>query len=283
MILRYLIELRNTLLNAVATAKKWYWQFCVDYLRVVGCSFLRIWSREKETKTQIAGFTIFLPHNFVAFLVVQEIFVYELYKRIQWLTHVLDLWGYIGDSGLYLSKYNDHVTIIESDPVNFSYLTKNLQQVHNVTAHNKAVVAHDNEKFFLVQDNAYRWTVSNAASDQHTSIEIPTISIQKLLAENNFDWLKMDIEWGEYPLITYFIEHNLFPFKKWFIEFHFTPEGFSSQKELFVQFIGFLSTKKFLYEIFDNAGKIQPTIAFFEQLTTNTLKESYINLYFQAL
>ncbi|MBP7847636.1 FkbM family methyltransferase [Patescibacteria group bacterium] len=70
-----------------------------------------------------------------------------------------------------------------------------------------------------------------------------TITLAQLLKDNTFDALKMDIEGGEYPLLTYMIEQDIFPFTKGFIELHFTPEEHKTQYALFLKFASFLSTK----------------------------------------
>jgi len=207
---------------------------------VVVFSVLHVKSSKKQHTVHIAGKEIYLPNNYIAYLVIYEIFVAKLYARISNLSHVLDLGGYIGDSALFLACRNKKVTVVESDPDNFSYIAKNTKDYTNIITYNKAVVSDPNQKMFIVKDNEYRGSITTQPSNDYLTHEVSTITIAQLLQENSFDGLKMDIEGGEYELISYFIKHNTFPFLKGFIEMHFSLSDFNSQRAIFKNFIRFL-------------------------------------------
>jgi hypothetical protein len=142
-------------------------------------------------------------------------------------------------------------------------------------------VADDSKDFFLTEDNEYRWTLSTEQKKHAHSARIQAISIEKILKENNFDGLKMDIEWWEYPIIEYCVNTWLFPFKKGFIEFHFFIQESENQKVGFRNFLKFLWSHDYLYELFDNAWKTIGIIDYREHLSQDLEKTEYINIYFE--
>ncbi len=277
----YLKEIPAFLWRCCKIISKWYFAFLVSYLRALFTSVTGLKHRQSTTHTLIAGTTLYLPNNYVAFLVAYEIFVAELYRPIAWCQHVLDLWGYIGDSALYLAKQNHQVTVVESDPHNFSFIEKNTSHLTNITALQWAIVADASHKLYLIEDNIYRWTVATSLHPSLPSHEITTITLAQLLKDNTFDALKMDIEGGEYPLLTYMIEQDIFPFTKGFIELHFTPEEHKTQYALFLKFASFLSTKWYVYDLFDNDGQTVRATECDALLTKWIAHMYYLNIYFQ--
>lgn len=279
----YLKEILNIIKYSFYILKKWYYSFLIDFIIISILSPLKINFFLKEKKVNIWSNKIIIPYNYVAFCVILEIFIFELYKNIQWLEHVLDLWWYVWDSAMYMSKINKKVTVVESDNSNFRLLNKNLNNIHNVVLINKAVVLDSSKDFYIIDDNIYWWTISKDTNECFKSKKIETISIDELMKNNNFDWLKLDIEWGEYDLINYFIVNDNFSFKKWFIEFHFFKNNFENAKQVFIEFINYLSNKGYIFDIFNNEGMIISNTKFITDLNQNNIKWSFVNLYFEYL
>lgn len=277
----YLKEIPVFLWRCGKILSKWYIAFLASYLNVVFTSVTGIKHRQSATHTNIAWNSLYLPNNYVAFLVAYEIFVAELYRPIKWCQQVLDLWGYIWDSAVYLAQQNQQVTVVESDPHNFSFIQKNTSHLHNVTALQGAIVADASQKLYLIEDNIYWWTVATAPHPSLPSHEIATITLAQLLQEATFDALKMDIEGGEYPLLTYMIEQDVFPFTKGFIELHFTPQEYIAQYTLFLKFGTFLTTKWYVYDLFDNDGNTVRPTELHTLLAQGISHMHYLNIYFQ--
>lgn len=274
----YIKHIRDYFKNSITILSHWYVYFWLQYTYILFLTLLKIKPRTLTKRVELGDVTITIQNNFVSFLVMQEIFIEQLYKRLHGLNHVLDLGWYIGDSAIYLSKINNHVTVVESDPKNFALCQVNTRNLPNVTIHNWAVVWND-EKRFIVDNNEYRWEITKE-TDNEDAKEIATISIQDL-EKQGFDGIKMDIEWWEYELIAYWLEAWTFSYKKWFIEFHFFKWHKKHQFEGAWNFIQMLVQKWYMFEFFGNDGRLVSTVDTMKQIREHTLPFEYLNIYFE--
>lgn len=273
----YLKHIQDYCKNSFTILSHWYVYFWLQYTYILFLTLLKVKPKKTTTRVEFDNMTIMIQNNFVSFLVMQEIFIEQLYKRLHSLNHVLDLWWYIWDSAIYLSKINNHVTVLESDPKNFELCQINTRNLPNVSIYNCAVTGEQKKKF-IVDTNEYRWEVRWEASEN--AKEIPTMSIQEL-EKLWCDGIKMDIEWGEYELITYWLETNSFAYKKWFIEFHFFKWHKTEQFSWARHFINMLIEKKYMFEFFWNDGNLVSTVDTMKQIKEHTLPVEYLNIYFE--
>lgn len=274
----YIKHIQNYLNNSLTILRHWYVYFWLQYTYILFLTLLKIKPIKNTKVVRLNNVNICIQNNFVSFLVMQEIFIEELYKRMHSLNHVLDLGWYIWDSALYLSKINNHVTVIESDPKNFKLCEINTRNLGNITLYNAAVTGKP-EKRFIVNNSEYRWEIMKE-SDNEDAVEIPTISIQEL-EKLGCDGIKMDIEWGEYELISYWLETGEFIYKKWFIEFHFFKGHKKQQFEWTLKFIKMLIEKEYMFEFFGNDWKLVSTVDTMKQIREHKLPFEFINMYFE--
>lgn len=278
----YIRWLKQFLIKSYSTIKSWNRSLQKKYFIIFITNALKIRMKEKERSVNLNGDKIIIPNNIPWVYILQELFVFDLYKRLHWLDHILDLGWYIWDSWLYLSKYNKKVTVFESDPTVFIFLQKNLSSIDNVDYYNKAVIAKE-RNIFITKNTLSRWTLLEKDDKNKETIKINTINISNILKENKFDWLKMDIEGWEYEIIEYLLENNIFPFKKGFIELHFTSKEIEKQSKICIDLIEFFCKNKFMFESFDNDWKYISNIDAIHAIKTKALTYSPINIYFETL
>lgn len=267
--------------NSYTIVSHWYIIFWLQYTYILFLTLLKITPKNKNTTVSIRDVTLTIPYNFVSFLVMQEIFIEQLYKRLHSLNHILDLGWFIWDSAIYLSKLNNHVTVVESDPRNYALCQLNTRYIPNITLHNAAVTGND-EKRFIISNNEYWWEVATSNSDNQNAIEIPTIAIQEL-EKTWVDGIKMDIEWGEYDIISHWLATDVFPYKKWFIEFHFFKEHKHSYCSIAFEFILMLQRKWFVFEFFGNDWIIMPNCEVMDAIKHSSVTYEYLNIYFELI
>jgi FkbM family methyltransferase len=274
----YLRELKSYLSNSYYFIASKNFSLWVSYTRGLFFALLKIRKLNRPIEISIQGYNILVPNNFVSMLMLGEIFVYGVYDRLKNLNHVLDLGGYVGDSAIFLSQYNSKVTMVESDPNNFKLAEKNCKSLKNVELISWAIVASKKEKMYILDDNEYRGTIQSKANEKNKNkmIEVNLVEIAELEAKYAFDGLKMDIEWGEYEIIKYWIKNKKFTFTRWFIEFHFTDSQREDEMKLLKEFLHFIAWYKCFYYLYDNSSQCVPII---EILNDSEIK--FINLYFE--
>jgi len=153
-----------------------------------------------------------------------EVLYDEFYHKLEWYQCVLDLWWYIGESAIRLSQTNKKVIVYEAHPENYRYLLKNIHPYKNIIAYNNAAVWDDQKTMIF-----YGWAFDMGAWNQETFekkqiSKVSCVNIIDILQSQEFDAIKMDIEWAEYECMTALMnDHELLfkRFKVWFIEFHF--------------------------------------------------------------
>ena len=177
----------------------------------------------------------------------------DLFKDMHWLDKVLDIWWFIWESSNYLSIYNKEVNTYELSPTNFKYLEKNCFWIKNIQYFNWCVWISEKE----YTEFSDLWTVSSInkkAQVKWNVVRIKNYNLIDILKANNFDWLKLDIEWWEYDILKPIIDNWLFKFKKWIIEFHELDK--KESMEFLKEFLIFLEDNMYSYKILSNENQI---------------------------
>ncbi len=281
----YLRELGSYLTNSYHIIQFGHRAIRYYYTQALAIALFKIKTYSKTITLTLQGNQLIVPNNFVAILMVCEIFVYGVYKRLHWLEHILDLGGYVGDSAIYLSAHNSKVTMVESDRYHADFAKQNTASIDNIIIHHAAIIASDEPTIYLVWDNEYRGTVKphKPQNYQGSITKIPALNIATLEQENQFDGIKMDIEWGENEIVRYWIDHDRFMYKKWFIEFHFFANQMQIALQNFQDFLTFLGSQWFLYVLYDNSNQLVDVINFIQDLVLHPYQTQYINIYFEKL
>jgi FkbM family methyltransferase len=136
-----------------------------------------------------------------------------------------------------LSQHNWNVSIYEPNPSNFQFIKLNTSQYNNISIYNWAVVAWSDSRLYY---EGWDFNAGGRIVHYKTDLKISGYNIQDILSENTYDGLKMDIEWWEYDIIEYFIQHKaVFPFKKWYIEFHHYHDNdkHSNSIDMFIDYL----------------------------------------------
>lgn len=253
--LKYIINVIHIFFSYL---KKWYRLLAMYF--ALSCIKQILWYKKYSLITQTFenNITISLPNNHLTLLVISEIFLFEMLKPLKWCKCVLDIGWYIWESAIYLSKQNKNVIVFEPDIDAYKILKKNITAYHNIISHNQFVTL-DGEDLYINKkediDCGAKW------SHDKTWIRIASTSIKDILANyHDIDGIKIDIEWGEYEILEYMLNKNLFNFKKWFIEFHFY-DNIHQSKQFFIDFCEKIKWLGYIYIIFDNANRTIPQLA----------------------
>jgi FkbM family methyltransferase len=151
---------------------------------------------------------------------------------------ILDCGANIGVSVLFFKKIFPDCRVIayEADPRIFAILSRNIQlnKIEGVELLNKAIWSSEKDVAFL-QEGADAGRISSGHSNNE--ITIPAVPLNKILAKNKFDLVKIDIEGAE---IEAFKDCStiLRNADKYFIEFHSfhgKPQHLGSLISLFEQ------------------------------------------------
>lgn len=178
--------------------------------------------RFKECKASVNGWKLTIPDAASFLSSYREIFVDNIYKfkSANPDPKILDLGANVGLSILFFKKlYPDsEITGLEPDPNIFKCLKKNVHGngFEDVELINKAVWTKDTVLNFRADGADGGRVVDN---ENENIVEIEAIDIRKLLNENEFDFLKMDIEGAEKDVFPACKEY-LSNFKHIFIEYH---------------------------------------------------------------
>lgn len=214
---------------------------------------------------------LYFPNNHLTLLVISEIFLFEVFKRLRWCNCVLDIGWYVGESAVYLSKINKEIVVFEPDIEAFKILKKNIWLYHNIIGYNSFVTVAWEDLYIKKTeeiDCGAKW------SNDKNWMKISSISIEQTLKRYDADAIKIDIEWWEFEILEHMIQNNLFTFKKWFIEFHFY-ENMHERKKFFTTFCSKLENLWYNYEIFDNYYNI------LSQKDIHKKKMFLCNMYFE--
>lgn len=236
--------------------KHWFYKYFLCILPNL------IW-KYRDIEINEKWYKILFPNKYSVLYVLMETFLWELFKDIKWLNKVIDIWWFIGESSIYLSIYNKEVYTYELSLTNYEYLEKNCKQIKNIHYFNWCISNSSNEYIEFLDT----WSVSSTNKKQQTnwqSIMVKNYNILNLLEENNFDWLKIDIEGWEYDILKPIIDAWLFNFQKWIIEFHDLNQ--QNNKKYVENFLRFLKTNWYKFKIYDNEKN---TVEFWKSIVCN--------------
>ena len=208
---------------------------------------------DKDITYKYKSNKIRFPNKIWVSYVLMETFVYKIFSKMSWLNRVLDIWGFIWESAIYLSDNNKEIYCYELSKNNFEYLKTNCKNKKNIKYYNAWITILDNDYIEYDEKSGVDSTIKIKPSPSNSLIKIKNINIINLLKEISFDGLKLDIEGWEYNIIKYLIDNKLFNFKKWIIEFH----DISLKDNLYFleEFIKYIQKSNYKYFLITNENK----------------------------
>lgn len=228
---------------------KWY--FYHWYLTIAAYTRMLLWLSNYSKKIsclKLYWIKFCHPNSYWALLVLSEIFIYDLLQELDWCDCVLDIWWYLWDTPIYLSKRNKYVHVYEPNRKNFSFLESNCKPYKNISIYNKAIWI-QSKKINMIE--SHDWDCWSIVVSENSDKWIIMVNIAEVFKSTEFDWIKIDIEWWEYDLFKYFMKNPLDfqKLKKWFIEFHFF---WWDEHKLFFDIVNRISSQGYLISLFDN-------------------------------
>lgn len=178
--------------------------------------------RFQDVQTRVWNWTLVLPDAASFLSAFHEIFVERIYDFpfTGDSPRILDLGGNIGLSVLNFKMLypQSKITVLEADPKIFSYMERNVvgNGYDDVELINKAAW---NEETVLRFRSEGADGGRLAGDSDSGIIEVPTVRVSNLLAEREFDFLKIDIEGAEDAVIEDCASH-LHRLQYVFVEYH---------------------------------------------------------------
>lgn len=166
--------------------------------------------------------------------VLREIFADGEYSAdIQPPSTILDIGSHIGASAAFFALRYPEARIIayEPDPENFSILQKNMRQFTGVNCVQAAVSDITGEQVFFVNTKSSISSSLVSRGSDEKEMRTHTISLSDLLVQENPDFIKFDVEGGEYRMFWRAGE-NLSRCKTFIGEVHY--DIISKSKEEFI-------------------------------------------------
>lgn len=170
---------------------------------------------------------------------------YERAVRLQDHWTIIDIGAGLGDFTAYAAQRNPHGCVIayEPFPESFALLRQNLElnQLHNVEARPYAIAdAAGKQSLNVGMAEAVQHTTTQSGA--HT-IEVPAITLDQVFDQQHIgqcDFLKMDVEGAEYPILFGAGDGTLRKIKHIALEYHdHTPAGTHQQLRDFLIAHGF--------------------------------------------
>ncbi len=208
-------------------------------------SKLKKYERYQECEVKVDQWNLLAPDAASFLSAYKEIFLELIYKfkTNTECPKILDLGANIGLSVLFFKDLYPEAEIIalEADPKIFSYLKNNIDRVgyRDVKLINKAVW-HENTTLSFSSEGADAGQIGTCVDNVDNIIEVEAIDISELLQNNQFDFIKMDIEGAEDFVIPR-CQGLLDSVKYFFIEYHSKV----AQKQSLNEILSFLSQEGF--------------------------------------
>jgi FkbM family methyltransferase len=164
-------------------------------------SQLNRYQRYQECKVKLKQKELVIPDAASFLSAYKEIFLKQIYKFKADNTSpkILDLGANIGLSIIFFQELypNAEIVALEADPKVFSYLQSNInsQDYPNVKLLNKAVWC-ENSLLNFTSEGADSGQI-DYGSHNHNTVEVEAVDIAELLSNQEFDFIKMDIEGAE--------------------------------------------------------------------------------------
>jgi len=187
---------------------------------------------------------------------IEEMYVDDFYDTLKWCKTLIDIWWYLGESGVFFANNNEEVIIYEIDKANFKYITKNISYKKNIQIHNLAVVWDDKKKTVTFATNHEHSMMggieqNNKIFNPSSRYEVSSAYIWDIIKKYNPDGIKIDIEWWEYEIVDEMMRLDIFPFQKGLIEYHIRPVEKDKLISKFENFVKFLDNKWYRHKTID--------------------------------
>lgn len=198
--------------------------------------------RYQQLAVKVKDWSLVVPDNTSFLFSYKELLLDEIYKFKSDKVNpkILDIGANIGLSILFFKELYPEAEIVafEADPKIYNYLKDNVQSngYQDVKLINKAVW-YENTTLSFVSDGADGGQISSNADN---SVEVQTVDIAELLKENQFDFIKLDIEGAE-EFVVPRCKGLLDSVRHFFIEYH-SKVG---QKQNLGQILNLLSQEGF--------------------------------------
>ncbi|MBX4191400.1 MAG: FkbM family methyltransferase [Candidatus Doudnabacteria bacterium] len=195
---------------------------------------------------------------------------------------VVDVGANIGYYTLLAAQKVKSVIAFEPDPINFQFLTKNIQQNNctNVISHKLAISNEEKETaFYENPDNFGDRRIYQFKESQQKNIVTSVIfdNFMEKSGITNIDMIKIDIQGAEGQALDGMKKILDQPQLHLLIEFF--PEGLRATGYDPVQFLRQLSDKKFeIYQVNDSHGSLEP-VTDFDKFVGQFKGKDYKNLY----
>ena len=153
-------------------------------------------TRYRPLKLHLNGNLVTAPDVASFLSMYNEIYVNKIYKLGVPPMKILDLGANIGLSALWLNNMYPKSTIVayEADPEIFKFLEMNVGHIDNITIHNKAIWS-EKAKLSFSSEGSDGGRVNTAVVNNRNTVS--AIDIKEVLSDDEFDFIKMDIEGAE--------------------------------------------------------------------------------------
>ncbi len=206
--------------------------------------------------------------------IFEEIFNRQIYKNLDW-DRILDIWGYYGESAIYLHTTNPdaNIYVYEAQKTCFEYIKTNCDH-DNIYCYNNIVTWNWNRQDLWIADD---WLCDAKAAQNNGYISSDfsypeAIDIQTIIQNHDPDCIKIDIEWWEYNIVNDFtkIPKLLQNINNGIIEFHDLHD--LSKVDIFLNFGKLLSKLWYKYKYINSKS---------DYIDLNqVMKDWIVNLYF---
>lgn len=139
--------------------------------------------------------------------VIEEIFEKKAYRKpsigfdVEPLDVWLDLGAQIGCFSVWAADRGaKHIYAYEPEPSNFALLKVNTKELP-ATAFNKAVCLKDGKTNFYLAPNTWRHSMERNYKKEQEKIQIDCLDVRKLIANEEINAVKMDIEGAEIEIL----------------------------------------------------------------------------------
>lgn len=206
----------------------------------------------KEFKIKYSWIAIVAPTALNTLFWLKEVYYEKFYSKLIDSKKILDLWWYTGDSPIYFSLNWSKVVCYEANPYIYKFLVRNTKDYPNIISHNLAVVWDPNiQEVEIFGSDTGMWMSIFQDGWKMRSSKVQTKFIWEILEENQFNWLKMDIEWAEFWILERMLNNNKFPFEKWYIEFHYMASSAQNDYNIMMNLFLYIQDAFSLLDIFN--------------------------------
>jgi len=225
--------------------------------------------RYQPLKLHLNGNLVTAPDVASFLSMYNEIYVNKIYELGAPPMKILDLGANIGLSALWLNNMYPEASIVayEADPEIFKFLEINVAHIENIMIHNKAIWS-ENTKLNFSSEGSDGGRVNT--TDINNRNNISAIDIKDVLSDNEFDFIKMDIEGAEsivLPECSGLLDNT----KYLFFEYH----SLATERQNVGRILSDLTDQNFRIHIHSSNASRQP----FENVNTIAGYDMLINVF----